>query len=142
MRASLIITAVVLSAIATVATTSQPLRAQEQGKQTRQMKTTSLLKTALTGVESKEVNILHLNVPPGLVTPKHIHPGQLFVYVVNGAVTIDIDGAAPIKLGPGDVIQEPAGRPMVGKNLSSTHGAELIVFQIGEKGKPLSIDVE
>ena len=66
----------------------------------------------------------------------------MFVYVLEGAVTIEIEGDTPLKLGPGDVFQEPSGRSMVAKNLSSTHGAELVVFQIGDKGKPLMVKAE
>ena len=63
-------------------------------------------------------------------------------HVLEGSVTIEMEGAAPFKLGPGDVLQEPPGQSMVGKNLSSTHGAELLVFHIGDKGKPLTVKAE
>jgi len=142
MRTPLIYTVVVAGTMAAALATSQGLRAHEAREQSQQEKTTPLLVTPLAGMESKEVNILHISVPPGFVTPKHFHPGQLFIYVVEGAVTIEVEGEVPIKLGPGDVIQEPSGKTMVGKNLSSTHGAELVVFQIGDKGKPLMVDVE
>ena len=102
---------------------------------------TLLLKTPLDGVEGKEVNIVHVDVPPGFVTAKHYHPGQLFIYVLEGAVTIEMEGIKSVKLGPGDVLEEPKNQPMVGKNLSSTHGAKLVVFQIGDKGKPLTVDI-
>ena len=136
---SLIFSAVLVGTIAAGMATSQGLRAQEQQEQVPKEKITSLLKTTLAGTKGKEVNIVHISVPPGFVTEKHFHPGQLFIYVLEGAVTIEMEGDAPLKLGPGDVVEEPPGRSMVGKNLSSTHGAKLLVFQIGEKGKPLTV---
>ncbi len=136
---SLIFTAVLAGAIAAGMATGHGLRAQERQNQVPQETATPLLKTNLAGVDGKEVNIVHLRISPGFVTERHFHPGQLFLYVVEGSVTIEMDGQAPLKLGPGDVLEELPGRTMVGKNLSSTHGAELIVFQIGDKGKPFMV---
>ncbi len=141
-RTSLIFTAVLAGTIAAGMATSQGLRAQQQQEQVPKPKITSLLKTTLAGMEGKEVNIVHISAPPGFVTAKHFHPGQVFIYVLEGAATIEMEGDAPIKLGPGDVFEEPAGRSMVAENLSSTHGAEIVVFQISDKGKPLMVEAE
>ncbi len=141
-RTSLIFAAVLAGTIAAGMATGQGLRAHEQQKQAPKEKITSLLKTTLPGMEGKEVNIVHISVPPGFVTEKHFHPGHVFIYVLEGAVTIEMEGEAPIKLGPGDVLHEAPNRSMVGKNLSSTHGAELVVFQIGDKDKPLAVEAE
>ncbi len=140
-KRSLIFIAVLAGAIAAGMAPSQGPRAQEQ-QQVPQEKVTPLLSTTLAGMEGKEVNIVHVSVPPGFVTPKHFHPGYVFLYVLKGAVTIEMEGDAPIKLGPGDVLEEAPGRSMVGKNLSSTHGAELVVFQIGDKGKPFTVEAK
>ncbi len=140
-KRSFIFTAVLAGTVAAGMTASQGLRAQEQ-KQGPQEKVTPLLTTTLAGMEGKEVNIVHVSVPPGFVTPKHFHPGYVFLYVLKGAVTIEMDGDAPIKLGPGDVLKEAPNRSMVGKNLSTTHGAELVVFQIGDKGKPFTVEAK
>ena len=141
-RTSLIFAAVLAGTIAAGMATGQGLRAHEQQKQAPKEKITSLLKTTLPGMEGKEVNIVHISVPPGFVTERHFHPGHVFIYVLEGAVTIEMEGEAPIKLGPGDVLHEAPNRSMVGKNLSSTHGAELVVFQIGDKDKPLAVEAE
>ncbi len=141
-RTSLILAAVLAGTIAAGMATGQGLRAHEQQKQAPNEKITSLLKTTLPGMEGKEVNIVHISVPPGFVTEKHFHPGHVFIYVLEGAVTIEMEGEAPIKRGPGDVLHEAPNRSMVGKNLSSTHGAELVVFQIGDKNKPLAVEAE
>ncbi len=141
-RTSLYFAAVLAGTIAAGMATSQGLHAQDQQAQTPKEKITPLLKTALAGMEGKEVSIVHISAPPGFVTAKHFHPGEVFLYVLEGAITIEMDGDAPIKLGPGDVFQEQPGRSMVGRNLSSTHGAKILVFQIGDKGKPLTVKAE
>ncbi|MFQ6017515.1 MAG: cupin domain-containing protein [Kiloniellaceae bacterium] len=141
-RTSLIFTVVLAGTIAVGMAASQGLRAQERQEQVPKEKITPLLKTTLAGMEGKEVNIVHISAPPGFATPKHFHPGHVFVYVLEGAVTLEMEGDAPLKLGPGDIFHESPGRAMVGKNLSSTHGAELVVFQIGDEGKPLTVEAE
>ena len=139
-RSSLIFTAVLAGTIAAGMATIQGVRADE--KQVPEATITPLLKTAVAGVDGKEVIIAHINAPPGFVSSKHFHPGQVFIYILEGAITIEMEGDEPLKLGPGDIFQETPGRPMVGKNLSSTHGAQLVVFQIGDTGKPLMVKSE
>ena len=138
---SFVFAAVLVGTIAVGNATHHDLRAQEHQKKLYE-KVTPLLNRPLVGTKDKEVNILHVSVPPGFVTVKHLHPGQLFIYVLEGAVTIQVEGDAPVKLGPGDVVEEPPNKWMVGKNLSSTHGAKLVIFQIGAKGKPLQVDAK
>ena len=141
-RRSLVFTAVMAATIAAGMTTSHGLRAQDQQGRVPTEKVTPLLTTILAGMGGREVNIVHVSVPPGFVTPKHFRPGYVFLYVLKGAVTIKMEGDPSIKLGPGDVFQETPGRPMVAKNLSSTHGVKAVVFQIGDTGKPLMVKAE
>lgn len=141
MNKSTLLTIVVSGVILVGVSAGQGLRADEQhGGGSMADAVTPLLKAAVAGAEGKEVVIAHVSAPPGFATPKHHHPGQVFVYVVEGSVTLEVEGTAPVKLGPGDVFEEPPGQSMVGRNLSSTHGAELVVFQIGDAGAPLQID--
>jgi len=132
--------AAMLTAAAIVA--SGPAAAAGEKAAGPKPKETHLLTTALAGVKGKEVNVMRFIAPPGFKTSRHMHPGQLFVYVVKGTVTIDVDGKPPRKLGPGEIFEEPPGEAMIGRNTSATNNAELIVFQIGDKGKPLSVDVK
>ena len=141
-RTSFIFTTVLAAAMVVGMATNQNLRADEPQNKASKETITPLLKAAVDGVDGKEVVIVHLSAPPGFATAKHFHPGQVFVYVLEGAVTIEIEGDAPLKLGPGDVFQETPGRPMVGRNLSSTHGLKLVVFQVGDTGKPLMVKAE
>ena len=140
-RKLLLLAVILVGTIVVGIATNHDLRADDQ-KPALEEKVTPLLKTELVGMKDKEVNILHIDVPPGFSTVKHLHPGQLFIYVLEGAVTIAVDGKAPIKLGPGDVAEEPSNQWMVGKNLSTTHGAKLVIFEIGSKDKPLKVDAK
>ncbi len=138
-RTSLILSIALAATILVVAGGGLDLGAQERKAYTSKSKSTPLIKTAVAGVAGKEVNIVHFALPSGFVGGRHSHPGQVFVYILEGSLGMEIEGAAPRKLEAGDVFQEPQGRTMRVRNLSSTDGVKFIVFQIGDAGKPLMI---
>ncbi len=117
--------------------------AQEQEEFVSKAKATKLLHTPLAGMEGKEVHIVHFSAPAGFEGGKHSHPGPAFVYILEGQLTIEVEGMEAVTLGPGDVYAEPVGdKTMKAWNKSSTHGVKLIVFQIGDEGKPLMVKAE
>ena len=99
---------------------------------------TPLLKQALS--DNMEANIVLIKADPGFETERHIHPGHVFIYVLEGAVELDVDGEDPVRVSAGEVVYEQPNKPMVGRNVSSTEDARFIVFQVGEAGKPMQID--
>jgi quercetin dioxygenase-like cupin family protein len=102
--------------------------------------TTPLLKQAIQGMENMEANIVLFEVEPGFETERHIHPGHVFVYVLEGTVEVDAEGEDPIRVSAGEAAYELPNLPMVGRNTSSTEGARFVVFQVGEAGKPLMVN--
>jgi len=102
--------------------------------------TTSLLKQEIQGMEKMEANIVLFEVEPGFETSRHIHPGHVFVYVLEGTIEVDAEGEDPIQVSAGEAAYELPNLPMVGRNTSSTEGARFVVFQVGEAGKPLMVD--
>jgi quercetin dioxygenase-like cupin family protein len=100
---------------------------------------TSLIETPLAGVKGKTVIIKHFEVPPGFVGGKHFHPGPVFVYVLEGAITIDTEATGRQTIKAGQLYQEPIGSVMQGRNLSTTDPAKFVVFQVGDEGKPMMI---
>ena len=69
-------------------------------------KRTPLVKTALAGMEGREANLLHLEFPPGWIGGKHFHSGHVFVYVLEGSMTVDVKGKALRTVGAGGVFHE------------------------------------
>lgn len=103
-----------------------------------------LLQEPLTNTANQEVLVTLLTRPPGAVGFRvHQHPGPVFVYILKGEVENQVDPDPPKIYRAGDVFYEP---PMhvhrFLRNVSKTDTAEILVFQVGEKGKPLSIGVE
>ncbi len=130
-----------LTVMAVGATSFQAASAGEQEYKTK-ANVTTLLQSALAGVDGKEVIIKHFDIPPGFVGGKHHHPGPVFVYVLEGEFTIETEDVGRQTFKAGQLYQEPIRRPMRGRNLSTTDNLKLLVFQVGDAGKPMMIKVK
>ena len=93
---------------------------------------------ALTGVDGQTVIVKHFTLPAGFVGGKHFHPGDVFVYVLEGELTVETDKGT-IKVAAGELYPEAPGMKMVGSNMSTDNPLKLVVFQVGETGKPMMI---
>jgi quercetin dioxygenase-like cupin family protein len=88
----------------------------------------------------REVVQVRVDFDPGYAAPRHTHPGEEIIYVLEGTLEYVIDGK-PVTVKPGDVLFVPAGTIHSAKNVGSGNGAELATY-IVEKGKPLITLVE
>jgi quercetin dioxygenase-like cupin family protein len=83
----------------------------------------------------REVIQVRVDFDPGYASPRHTHPGEEIIYVIEGLLEYEIDGK-PAKVKAGDVLFVPAGTIHSAKNVGSGNGAELATYVV-EKGKPL-----
>ncbi len=74
--------------------------------------------------------------PPGALGPRHRHPGEEMIYVLEGSLEYDLDGKPPVTLKAGDTLFIPYGTVHSARNVGTGHAAELATY-IVEKGKPL-----
>ncbi len=95
----------------------------------------------LPGVEGKEMTVVHLAFPPGFVGGKHMHPGPVYVYVLEGEITVELEGGTRT-IKAGELYPEKINASMVARNLSTSDDLEILVFQVGDIGKPMMIKVE
>ncbi len=102
---------------------------------------TKLLRVPLAGVEGKEVVIKHFSLPSGFVGGKHLHPGPVFVYVLEGELSIETDAGIET-ISAGKLYREELRQTMRAKNLSTTDAAKIVVFQVGDEGKPMMVKVK
>jgi len=58
-------------------------------------KATQLMTRDLEGIAGKEMLVLVVEYPPGGVSQPHRHDASVFVYVLEGAVTMQVAGSAP-----------------------------------------------
>jgi quercetin dioxygenase-like cupin family protein len=84
----------------------------------------------------REVVQVRVEFDPGYVSPKHTHPGEEIIYVLEGTLEYHVDGKPTAIYKPGEVLMVPTGTIHWVKNVGSTNGAELATY-IVEKGKPL-----
>ena len=99
------------------------------------IKRTDLMKEDLS-VLGREVVQVRVDIPAGVTAPRHNHPGEELVYVIEGALEYRLDGRPPVTLKAGEVLFIPNGTPHEVKNVGSANAAELATY-IVEKGKPL-----
>jgi quercetin dioxygenase-like cupin family protein len=83
----------------------------------------------------REVIQVRVDFDPGYVAPRHTHPGEEIIYVIEGTLEYQIDGK-PSTVKAGDVLFVPAETVHSVKNIGTGHGAELATYVV-EKGKPL-----
>jgi quercetin dioxygenase-like cupin family protein len=89
-------------------------------------------------VTGREVVQTIVELAPGTTAPKHTHPGEEIIYVLEGTWEYTVEGKPPVTLKAGDVLFIPAGTIHSAKNVGSGRAAELATY-IVEKGKPLIV---
>jgi len=114
----------------------QVLNAQQEP-----VKRTALLTADLAGMPGKEVYMGITELAPGAASGKHYHPAETFVYVLQGSVTSEKPGTAPVTYKAGQAIHELPKVVHESKN-PTTAPVKLLVFQIGEKGQSRSVPVQ
>ncbi|TGX52561.1 cupin domain-containing protein [Sphingomonas gei] len=92
------------------------------------------------GVPGREVLQARVDFAPGATFPRHRHPGEEIIYVLEGSLEYEIAGKS-VALKAGEVLFVPAGTIHAARNLGSVKAAELATYVL-EKGKPLTTIVE
>ena len=103
---------------------------------------TLLLKSDVTGIEGKETLMLVVEFAPGAVGGKHFHPGDELVYMLEGSITLEVEGKPPATFKAGDTFHIPSKVVHAGKNASTTAGAKALVVGLFEKGQPATTPVQ
>src|SRR5262249_21188211 len=65
-----------------------------------------LITQDLTGVAGKEAVMLPVESPPGGASMAHRHDAEVFVYVLEGSLIMQVDGKPAVTLGPGQTFHE------------------------------------
>jgi len=104
---------------------------------------TVLMKKDLEADPKKEVTVFIAEYKPGAKSGKHYHPGQEFIYVLEGEGVMEEVGKPPVPMKPGVLLyfqSDPKNPAYVHEatNLSKTAGMKLVVTLITEKGQPLA----
>jgi quercetin dioxygenase-like cupin family protein len=110
------------------------LRADEAG---HGVNVKPLMQRDLPDFPGKEGLLLQVEFAPGHVDSPHRHDAHVFVYVLEGSVEMGVAGGKPVILNPGDTFYEnPQDAHPVGRNLSDTKPAKLLVFFVKNQNTP------
>ncbi len=93
-----------------------------------------MLRAPISAAPQLEVIISDVVIPPNAEVPRHHHPGEEFVYVIEGGANHVEAGKEDRWLGAGDayVIPPEAEHAPVG----GPEGARAVVFRVHVAGKP------
>ncbi len=79
-------------------------------------------------------------VPPGASSPPHRHYAQVFVYMLQGTMIMQVKGGPRVTIGPGQTFYEsPSDIHTVSANASKTEPAKFLAFLIKDKAKPITV---
>ncbi len=70
-------------------------------------------------VPGREVVQARVEIDPGVTSPRHWHPGEEIIYVLEGSLEYQIEGKPPVTLKAGDVFFIPARTIHAAKNVGS-----------------------
>jgi quercetin dioxygenase-like cupin family protein len=101
---------------------------------------TSVMSKDLPDCPGKEGLMITVVYPPGASDPIHRHNAHAFVYVLEGAVVMQVKGGKEITLTPGQSFYEgPNDIHVVGRNASTTKPAKFLVLLVKNKDAPVLI---
>jgi quercetin dioxygenase-like cupin family protein len=103
----------------------------------------TVMSKELTDIPGKEVVMLTVEYPPGGSDPVHRHDAHGFIYVLEGAVVMQVEGRKEVTLAPGQTFYEgPDDVHVVGRNASTTRPAKLLAILVKDKGAPILVPVK
>ena len=100
-----------------------------------------LMEKDLVDMPGKELMMLTVEYLPAGASLPHRHDAQVFVYVLEGELNMQIAGGPAVRLRRGQTFYEsPADVHVVSANASKTAPATILVFIVKDKGAPVSRD--
>jgi quercetin dioxygenase-like cupin family protein len=87
-------------------------------------------------VPGREALQIRVDFARGASFPRHTHPGEEIIYVLQGTLEYEVAGK-PVRLKAGEVLFVPSGIVHAARNVGDGPAAELGTY-IVEKGKPLT----
>ncbi len=99
-----------------------------------------VLSAPLALADGLEVIISDVVIPPNAAVPPHSHPGQEFVYVIEGSAMHVVEGAEQRIYRPGEAFTIEPG--VVHSPYATEEGARAIVFRVHIEGEPIRVPAE
>ena len=106
----------------------------------KDLKIVNLLRDSLELTEGVEVVMSYLEIPKNTTLPTHYHPGEEFVYMLEGSGELSLQDKSKMVVKAGDVVKVPLKH--VHSFSTFDEEAKAVVFRVHEKGQPDRILVE
>jgi quercetin dioxygenase-like cupin family protein len=108
---------------------------------------TPLQRRTLVDPPGRQVVMATITYRPGQASTPHRHAGSVFAYVLEGAVTSQLEGGPAVTYATGQSWYEPPRTPhLVSRNASATRPAKLLAFLLLDDGadvrEPLPVGTE
>ena len=88
-------------------------------------------------VPGREIVQVRTEIPAGVASGWHTHPGEEVGYIVEGTVQMEVRGRPPVVLHAGDGFCIPPGTPHNASDLGPGTGVMLSTYLV-DVGRPLS----
>lgn len=125
------------------ATSSQADAESNEQARSSEATVTPLLTKALSGIDGKEVATVVVEYGPGGASPPHRHNADVFVYVLEGSVVMQVAGGEEMTLTAGQTFYEsPADVHAVSRNASDTEPAKILAFIVKDRGAPTTVPAD
>ena len=119
---------------------AQEAKVTQEAKVAHEAKVTQLMSKDLIDLPGKEGLMITVEYPPGSSDPIHRHNAHAFIYVLEGAIVMQVRGGKEATLTPGQTFYEgPNDVHIVGRNASQTKPAKFVVFFVKDKGAPVLV---
>jgi quercetin dioxygenase-like cupin family protein len=83
---------------------------------------------------------VELTFPPGSPSARHLHPGFVLGYVLEGDFRFQLEGQPEAVYHTGEMFYEPlASHHIVGESATPAKSARVLAIVFGDKGKPLTV---
>ena len=117
---------------------AQAAQVQPEAQAAPEAKVTQLISENLPDLPGKEGVMITVEYPPGGSDPIHRHNADVFVYVLDGSVVMQLRGGEETTLTPSQTFHEgPNDVHVVSRNASATEPAKFVVFFVKDIGAPV-----
>ena len=104
------------------------------------VKLENLFKSSLESSSDLEVIVSLVEIGPNVTLPKHYHPGEEFIYALEGSATLWLRDQPDVHLKAGQVAKVPLEQ--VHTAVTGDQPVKALVFRVHKKGQPERIPVE
>lgn len=122
----------------TLAADAPPAAKADAKAESKAEVTRTVLRREDLDIPGREVVMLSVVIPPGVAEGRHTHPAELFAFVEQGALTLELEGQPNKTYSAGETAYIPLGKIHQGINQGQVV-VKLSAVMIAQKGKPLSV---